>query len=144
MKPQPLPKFPYHRDPNASGSIIETDASCDCCGQVRGVMYNGVSYGINTPENLCPWCIADGSVAAQYDVTFFDADFVDDDFNSVQLPSEMYLSVFGKTIGFSNFNPIGWWVHCGEPAEFITRNEPYEIVFECRQCHKQHIIEDLD
>jgi hypothetical protein len=139
-----LPQFPYHRDPIASDSVYESDAVCECCGKARGVLYKGVSYARNSPKNLCPWCIADGSAAKKYDASFFDADFVDDDFNYVSMPPELHLEVFGKTIGFSTFNPIGWWVHCGEPAEYIKRNEPYEMVFECRKCHKQHVIEDLD
>lgn len=139
-----LPHFPYHRDPVASGSIRESDAACDCCGQARGLMYDGAPYCLDEPENLCPWCIADGSAADKYGAEFFDADFVDDDFNRVDLPAEFRHEVFACTIGFDTYNPIGWWVHCGEPAEYVTRNEPYEMVFECRRCHRQHIIEDYD
>lgn len=139
-----LPKFPYHRDAIESDSVYETDALCECCGKARGLMYKGVTYARESPENICPWCIADGSAAEKYGASFFDADFVDDELNSVALSPELYLEVFGKTIGFSTFNPIGWWVHCGEPAEYIKRNEPYEMVFECRKCHQQHIIQDLD
>lgn len=139
-----LPNFPYHRNPIESDSVCESDAVCECCGKARGVLYKGVIYASNSPETLCPWCIADGSAAAKYDASFFDADFVDDDNEYVSMSPEHHLEVFGKTIGFATFNPIGWWVHCGEPAEYLTRNEPYEMVFECRNCHKQHIIEDLD
>ena len=60
------------------------------------------------------------------------------------MPPEMHEAVFSRTIGFATFNPIGWWVHCGQPAEYVTRNEPYEMVFECRVCHLQHTIDDLD
>lgn len=139
----PIPIFPYHRDPVASGSLRESDVACDCCGETRGVLYKGVTYCLNEP-NLCPWCIADGSAASKFDAEFFDAEFVDDEFNHVDLPEHFLLDVFGRTIGFATFNPIGWWVHCGEPAEYVTRNEPYEMVFECRKCHRQHIIEDFD
>jgi uncharacterized protein len=139
----PLPHFPYHRDPVDSGSIKESDAECDCCGASRGVIYDGVTYCRESPT-LCPWCIADGSAAKKFDATFFDAEFVDDDFNTVTLPDKYFHDVFDCTIGFSTFNPIGWWVHCGEPAEYVTRNEPYDMVFECRKCHQQHVIQDLD
>lgn len=139
-----LPCFPYHRDPVASGSIRETEAPCECCGEDRGVAYNGVIYCRQSPETLCPWCIANGTAATKYDASFFDADFVDDDLEPVELPAERHSEVFSKTIGFSTFNPIGWWVHCGEPAEFVRRDEPYDMVFECRVCHQQHTIEDFD
>ncbi len=139
----PLPHFPYHRDPVASGSVESSDATCDCCGQSRGVIYSGVTYCREQPT-LCPWCIADGSAAGKYDATFFDAEFVDDDGNRVDFPEKFDREVFGRTIGFATFNPIGWWVHCGAPAEYVTRNEPYEMVFECRRCHKQHVDYDVD
>jgi uncharacterized protein len=139
----PLPHFPYHRDPVASGSVEESDATCDCCGQSRGTIYSGVTYCRDEPT-LCPWCIADGSAANKYDATFFDGVFVDDDGNRIDLPEKFDHEVFGRTIGFATFNPIGWWVHCGQPAEYITRNEPYEMVFECRRCHKRHVVNDFD
>jgi uncharacterized protein len=141
--PLSLPHFPYHRDPVASGSVEQSEATCDCCGLSRGVIYRGVTY-CRTKPTLCPWCIADGSAANIYDAMFFDADFVGDDGKKVELPARFDREVFGLTIGFATFNPIGWWVHCGEPAEYVTRNEPYEMVFECHQCHKQHVIYDMD
>lgn len=62
----------------------------------------------------------------------------------IEMPVEFYREVFDRTIGFSTFNPIGWWVHCGKPAEYVSRNEPYDMIFECRVCHRQHVIEDFD
>jgi hypothetical protein len=144
MKTINLPKFPYHRDPFASGSLIESPLPCECCGQARGVIYSGNIYTSKQVESVCPWCIADGSVAEKFNAQFFDADFCDDDLNYLELPPEQHLAVFGKTIGFATFNPIGWWVHCGEPAEYITREEPYDMVFECKKCGKRHVIQDLD
>jgi len=139
-----LPKFPYHRDPMSSGSLQESDDACACCGMSRGILYAGNVYSRERPENLCPWCIADGSAAAKYDAEFFDAYFCDDDLNEVDLPVSTRLEVFGRTVGFATFNPIAWWVHCNQPAEYVTRNEPYEMIFECRICHKRHSIDDLD
>lgn len=141
---EPLPTFPYHRDPVASGSIRESDAVCECCGRARGALYKGSTYARTRPKALCPWCIADGSAAQKYRATFFDAYFCDDDMNEVSMPPEVHDNVFSRTIGFATFNPIGWWVHCGEPAEYVRRNEPYDMIFECRKCHRQHAIQDLD
>jgi uncharacterized protein len=139
-----LPEFPYHRDPVASGSIRKSDAACQCCGRVRGILYAGVIYSRADVDSLCPWCIADGSAADKYDATFFDADFCDSESNQVELPAEYHRAVFGCTIGFATFNPIGWWVHCGEPAEYVTRDEPYNMVFECRRCGQRQVVPDLD
>jgi len=139
-----LPRFPYHRDPVASGSYRESDVPCECCGQARGILYNGVVYAFKKPKSLCPWCIADGSASDKYDASFFDAYFCDGEFEPIELPAEYRRAVFGCTIGFATFNPIGWWVHCGEPAEYVTRDEPYDMVFECRKCAQRQIIPDLD
>ncbi len=142
-----LPQFPYHRDPVASGSVNESDATCECCGKARGLIYSGVTYARGRIEALCPWCIADGSAADKFDAQFFDAqfaDYVDGKRKPVQLPKQFYRAVFGCTIGFATYNPIDWWVHCGEPAEYVTRNEPYEMVFECRHCGLRQVIYDCD
>lgn len=140
----PLPPFPYHRDPISSGSIKESDAVCECCGQAQGAVYAGATYAADAPKSLCPWCIADGSAEKKYDASFFDAYFCDDQMKEIAMPVEMHRQVFSRTIGFATFNPIGWWVHCGEPAEYVSRTEPYDMVFECRRCRKQHIIQDID
>ena len=139
-----LPHFPYHRDPMASGSLRHSDDKCECCGQAPGILYDGVVYSRQRVTSVCPWCIADGSATDKFDASFFDADFQDEDSNRLELSDETHREVFGCTIGFSTFNPFGWWVHCGEPAEYMTRNEPYEMVFECRRCRKRHVWVDLD
>jgi uncharacterized protein CbrC (UPF0167 family) len=142
-----LPRFPYHRDPVASGSMKESNAVCDCCGKARGVVYAGVTYARAKPKGLCPWCIADGSAADKFDAQFFDAEFVEyvgDKRVRIELPKYLYRAVFGCTIGFATYNPIDWWVHCGEPAEYVTRNEPYEMIFECRRCGLRQPIYDCD
>ena len=144
MSAHALPKFPYHRNPATSGSVQESDTPCECCGLTRGILYNGVIYSRKRIESICPWCIADGSAADRYDAVFFDADFCDENLNRVELSPEHHRAVFGCTIGFATFNPIGWWVHCGEPAEYVGRKEPYEMVFECRRCGKQEVMLDYD
>ena len=140
----PLPQFPYHRDPIASGSIKESDATCNCCEKTRGAIYSGVIYALAVPESLCPWCIADGLAEQKYDASFFDAYFCDDEMMAIFMPDEVHRRVFSRTIGFRTFNPIGWWVHCGEPAEYVSRTEPYDMIFECRNCHGQRVIQDID
>lgn len=107
----PLPLFPYHRDPEASGSVRASDDACECCGKSPGILYDGVIYSQGDIKNLCPWCIADGSAAKKFDAEFFDAYFCDDEMNEIAMPPEAYRDVFSRTIGFPTFNPIGWWVH---------------------------------
>ena len=70
-----LPTFRYHPDPVCSGSIVESEKKCRCCGQARGYIYSAPVY---SPENLdnafCPWCIADGSAHSKFRATFVDAE----------------------------------------------------------------------
>mgnify|MGYP001000203985 CR=1 FL=1 len=140
-----LPMFKYHPDPVATGAVIESGDACACCGKARGFIYEGAVYGEkDIGGSLCPWCIADGSARDKFGASFFDGDFCDENLESIHLTDEAYRAVFGCTIGFATFNPIGWWVHCGEPAEYVTRNEPYDMLFECRRCGEQHVIQDLD
>lgn len=144
MDPEALPHFPYHRDPVASGSVRASSVACQCCGKSRGVLYDGVVYSRERVESICPWCISDGSASAKWGASFFDAEFCDADLRRIEAPADWHDKVFGRTIGFATFNPIGWWVHCGEPAEYVARNEPYDMVFECRGCHLRQVIPDLD
>ena len=39
-----LPTFKYHPDPIATGSVKQSDAVCECCGQRRGFIYTGPVY----------------------------------------------------------------------------------------------------
>jgi len=144
MENKTLPQFIYHLDPISSGSITKSDAICECCGQTPGLLYAGVVYAVENVEAVCPWCIANGSAAEKFSATFFDAYFCDDDDNPIDMSRGDYHAVFGCTIGFATYNPIGWWVHCGTPAEYVTRDEPYDMIFECRKCGLRHTIEDLD
>ena len=128
----------------ASGSLRKSDHICECCGQSWGTLYQGNIYTKHHVTNVCPWCIADGSATDKFGATFIDGSFCNDELRYVSLTDQANREVFGCTIGFATFNAIGWWVHCGEPAEYVTRIEPYEMVFECRKCAKRHVIEDLD
>jgi len=68
-----LPKFIYHTDPIATGSVKSSDRQCRCCEQKRGYIYTASVYAKDLlGDELCPWCIADGSAAAKYDAIFSD------------------------------------------------------------------------
>ena len=48
---------------------------CIACGDARGFMYTGPVYAVEEfVDEFCPWCIADGSAAAQFDAAFTDID----------------------------------------------------------------------
>ena len=67
-----LPAFKYHMDPIKSGSIIKGSFTCPVCKKDRTYAYVGPFFSIEDVENICPWCIADGSAAKKYDGEFQD------------------------------------------------------------------------
>src|SRR5262245_51685164 len=78
MTTEELPTFVYHPDPVATGSIVRATLTCSCCERERAYTYAGAVFAEEELEDeLCPWCIADGSAAEKYDATFTDATWGD-------------------------------------------------------------------
>src|SRR5215207_3366213 len=70
---KPLPTFKYHPDPLATGMVRESDETCVVCGRRRGYVYVGSVAAIGKYiDEICPWCIADGSAHTALDATFTD------------------------------------------------------------------------
>ncbi|MBK1868507.1 CbrC family protein [Aestuariivirga sp. YIM B02566] len=50
-----LPKFTYHPDPIATGSLVASEEICICCGQARGFIYKGPAYAVEElVDCICP------------------------------------------------------------------------------------------
>jgi uncharacterized protein len=139
-----LPKFAYHPDPIASGSVVASSQVCECCGVTRGYLYSGNIYTTRKVEHLCPWCIADGSAARKFTASFIDGDFYDERNKRIELSNDYHEAVFCRTVGFATFNPVSWWAHCGEPAAYIGRSSHYGMLFECLKCGRQQEMADYD
>jgi uncharacterized protein CbrC (UPF0167 family) len=56
-----LPDFKYHPNPMATGSIVPSAEVCPVCGETRGFAYDGIPYGTNELEHICPWYISSGA-----------------------------------------------------------------------------------
>jgi uncharacterized protein CbrC (UPF0167 family) len=122
MPKEPLPVFVYHPEPMETGSIVESDDVCLVCGRIRGYLYRGSVYGIRNSEirdNICPWCIADGSAHELYGVEFCDSVGFDgtDDWKSV--PKETRDFVRQRMPSFFAWQHEDWWTHCGDVAMFL-------------------------
>lgn len=112
---QALPAFKYHPDPLATGSIVPSDASCACCGQVRGHIYVASFYAKTSyRRRICPWCIADGSAAQTLRGSFVD------DYPLMQagLPAAVVDEVCTRTPGFISWQQERWLTCCGDACEF--------------------------
>ncbi|MEU0025115.1 CbrC family protein [Streptomyces sp. NPDC006335] len=120
ISPQPeprrrpaLPRFPYHPDPVATGSVTVSDELCACCGQERGWVYTGPLYAADAPASgVCPYCVAFGKAAERYDATF--ADGVEGD-----VPEAVVTAILRHTPGFLAWQSPTWLTHCGDGAEFL-------------------------
>src|SRR5262249_13931468 len=110
-----LPEFRYHPEPIRSGSIEPSDTQCVCCSARRGFIYTGPVYCEREIEDeLCPWCIADGSAHQAFDASFTDpAGFPDD------IPQDIVEEIAYRTPGFNAWQEPEWLTCCGDAAAFV-------------------------
>jgi uncharacterized protein CbrC (UPF0167 family) len=118
---EPLPEFPYHPDPLATGSVTVSGAACACCGQARGYVYTGPVYTAGEPGRLCPWCIADGSAARRYEA-HFTADVA-----GGEVARAVLVAIAERTPGFTAWQDGQWLTHCGDAAAFLGRAGACEL-----------------
>jgi hypothetical protein len=112
-----LPVFRYHSDPIRSGSLVESENVCKCCGKARGYVYVGAPYSEedDLEESICPWCIADGKAAKKFNGLFVDDAGFDDD-----IPGKVVKEVTLRTPGFSSWQQEEWLTCCKDAAAFIA------------------------
>lgn len=111
-----LPAFRFHPDPLGTGSVVRSEETCDRCGQARGFVYSGPTYAIAEVEFLCPWCIADGTAAQQ-----FEADFTTVDGAPGDVPKPVLDEVVHRTPGFGGWQQERWMFHCADAAQYLGR-----------------------
>lgn len=115
-----LPKFRYHPDPIATGSIRPSTAICPCCEQQRGFVYTLTPYVEEEISDLCPWCIADGRAHALFDAEFTDAHGVGGGSWS-PVPPGVVEEITLRTPSFSGWQQEQWWTHCHDGAAYLGR-----------------------
>ena len=117
-----LPTFKYHPDPVVTGSVIESDTKCVCCGKARGYIYAGPVYTCKEYyQCICPWCIADGSAHKKLGASFTDELGIGGGAIGDEIPQTVIEEVAYRTPGFSGWQQEQWWTHCGDAAQFIGR-----------------------
>ncbi len=114
-----LPDFKYHPNPVATGSILPSAEACPVCGESREFAYDGIPYGTNEFEHICPWCIADGSAHEKFGIAFTDAEGVGGYGQWEKVPREAVEEVAFKTPGFASWQQERWFTHCGDAGEFL-------------------------
>jgi uncharacterized protein CbrC (UPF0167 family) len=119
--PVDLPRFRYHPDPVATGSIQADDRACICCAEVRGFSYVPV---LPIPhqedgDTVCPWCIADGTAHRRFGAAFVDPDAVGGYGDWDTVPAAVVEEIAHRTPAFTSWQTGRWWTHCGDGAAFI-------------------------
>ena len=96
------------------GLFESTGVECPCCAKVRGYSYQLTPYCEDEVENLCPWCIADGSAAEKFEATFCQ------DVSSEQpVSGEASEQVYTRTPGYNSWQGEDWLGHCNDACAFI-------------------------
>jgi uncharacterized protein CbrC (UPF0167 family) len=117
-----LPRFKYHPDPIATGSLVTSRTRCACCGEVRGFIYTGPAYAVESYcGRICPWCIADGSAHEKLGVTFTCEWDIGRRGARDPVPRAVVEEVAYRTPGFQGWEQSRWWTHCGDAAVFLGR-----------------------
>lgn len=110
-----LPLFIYHPDPVATGSVEASETRCLCCGRERGYIYTAPVYAEEElDEQICPWCIADGSAARRFGATYTD----DHPLIEAGLPESIIEEVTQRTPGFHSWQAEEWKCCCNDACEY--------------------------
>jgi uncharacterized protein CbrC (UPF0167 family) len=108
--------------------VVKSEKVCVCCGAARGYVYTGPVYAEDDHEDeICPWCIADGSAHDQLDAEFVNRDAVGDHGNWDEVPDEVTEEVACRTPGFTGWQQERWFTCCGDAASFLGRAGAEEL-----------------
>ncbi len=111
---QNLPVFRFMASPVVALQFEGSDAVCDCCTRPAGLRYKGTIYG-HAPDthSVCPWCIADGTVADKWQASFNEVD------PRSPCDASAKSEVECRTPGFLTWQDLWIPVCCGMPTEFL-------------------------
>jgi uncharacterized protein CbrC (UPF0167 family) len=124
-----LPRFRYHPDPVATGSVVESAATCACCRRTRGWIYDGPTYSAqHIKPAICPWCIANGEAHERLDVEFSDKELVGGGGEWGSVRAAVIEEIAWRTPGFSGWQQERWWTHCGDGAQYLGRAGARELL----------------
>ena len=119
-----LPTFKYHPDPLDTGNVVQSDIECVCCGKQRGYIYTGPVYAVEEYDNeICPWCIADGTAHEKLDAEFHDSEgvpgwaFMD----CPEVSEDIIEEICWRTPGFAGWQQEQWATCCDDAAAFLGR-----------------------
>ena len=116
-----LPHFKYHPNAYKLDVFKQSKKVCQCCGQARGLVYEGSVYCIADVEALCPWCIKDGSAAKKIDAEFIqNIEPPNGDFAlTPTLDASIIDELSHRTPGYVSWQGEYWLTHCNDGCAFL-------------------------
>lgn len=109
-----IPSFKYNPDPIKARVIEKRKAVCPVCNKETQYVYVGPFFSKEEVENICPWCIKDGSAAKKYDGEFQDG------CSCEEVESVEYLDeLIHRTPGYFGWQQEKWLSHCEDFCAFI-------------------------
>lgn len=115
-----FPIFKYFADPIGCGSFIESGNVCVSCHLARGYVYAISPYAPNDhDEEICPWCISDGSAAKLIDGKFNSTEGIGGFGAWDNVSNAVVEDVSLKTPGFAGIQDEQWFTHCADAAQFV-------------------------
>lgn len=122
-----LPVFRYHPEPTSTGSIRQSAEECLCCRERPGYIYVGpVHAQEELNDQICPWCIADGSAHDQFEAEFTDAESIGGS-GWDEVRQEVVEMIAFRTPGFSGWQQERWFTHCGDGAAFLGHADSHRL-----------------
>ncbi len=117
-----LPIFKYYPDPIATGTVVASDTVCISCNRARGYIYTGPAYTeAEIIDEICPWCIADGTAHTKLDVDFFDDVGVGGGGTWDDVPDTVVREIVERTPSFTGWQQERWFTCCQDAAAFLGR-----------------------
>jgi len=109
-----LPNFKYNPDALKLGIIRKEKTDCPVCKQQRDYVYVGPFHcEEEVEEELCPWCIADGSAARMFKGEFAYLEFCE------KVDMEEYRKeLLYRTPSYTAWQQEYWPSHCGDFCAF--------------------------
>ena len=120
-----LPDFEYFPDPLRNGCIVEKQGSCPCCNQSRAFMYVGPIYSIHDVEEVCPWCIANGTAASKWSASFNDVYLA-----SNEVPKDVVETIDQKTPGYETWQGNKWLFSASDALIFVGEVVGKDLLYE--------------
>ena len=107
-----LPTFKYIKPPLQREMFEASNAICECCLSAQGYRYAWSIYTKIEVNELCPWCIADGSAAEKFAATFAEL-------NDYRTISDENRNAFEKhTPSYPTWQGAVYPVHCHDACQF--------------------------